>query len=162
MTIVIPVISIFIYFVSDIADGIWQGFKDYDLLELGHRILLIYHIDTDVDAGVGGVVFGDGDHFAVEEFAGVHQAGYDQVVFHRDPAYAGLVEVDANGVLVHFVVRLAAHCEVGCVGDLVLDLVYVLAVAGAGNVDVDDKYFPVEGNDVLSSVVVEDGHKLGV
>lgn len=124
--------------------------------------LLIYHIDTDVDAGVGGAVFGDGDYFAVEEFAGVHKAGYDQVVFHWDPAYLGVVEVEAYGVLIHFVVRLADHCEVGGVCDLVLELVYVLVVVCAGNVDVDDEYFPGEGDDVLSSVVMEEGHQLGV
>ena len=105
----------------------------------------------------------DGDYFAGEHLAGVHEAGYDQVVFHGDPAYAGLVVVDAYGVLVHFVFGLAAHGEVGGVGYLVLDLLYGLAVAGTGYVDVDDEYFPLEGDDVLSSVVaVQEGHQLGV
>lgn len=72
--------------------------------------------------------------------------------------------MEADGVFVNFVVRVAAHGEAGVRGDVFLDIFYVVTVAGAGYEDVDHEDFSLERDKVGAAVLLaaEDGEQLGV
>ncbi len=125
-------------------------------------IQLVHHIDTHIDLRPFAAILVDPHDLAGEEFPSVHQPGNDQVVLHRDPADAGVADVDADGEFVHFVVGLAAQGELHPGAKVWEDILDSHAVAGAGDEDVEHEYLLPEGHDVRSPVAVEQGHEFGV
>ena len=119
-------------------------------------------MDTHINLRPFAAVLFDPHEFAGEEFPGVHQPGDDQVVLHRHPADAGVAVVDADGEFVHFVVGLAAQGELHPGAKVREDILDALAVAGAGDEDVEHEDLLSEGHDVRSPVAVEQGHEFGV
>lgn len=76
------------------------------------------------------------DNFAVEHSPCVHEPGNHQIVICRNPSYPGVPEIDSDGEVIEFVVRVTSHLQHGTFLQLWGDVLDVLAVGGPCHIHV--------------------------